>query len=304
MVNLFQNHSRSFEHNRYVYPVVSRRARGLSIGVDPMPRCCSFRCIYCSEFGALAGPPPEAAALGAAPAARECGDIDLDRLRRELEEMLAMILGGEIFAHPPFGETPAAYRRLNDIALSGSGEPTLSPAFEEVCALIRELGEAVRGAGPGRWPSPKAVLITNATALHLPAVQRGIDALGKATSEIWAKLDAGTPEHYAAVNRSRVCFEQVLDNLLMTGRRRGIVIQALFGEIDGRPPEAREIEAWLGRLANLRAGGARIDGVQVYTVARATPQAAIRALPDQALQAIARRAEALGFTASWFGSGA
>lgn len=299
MTNLFQSHSRSFEHNRYVYPVVSRRARGLSIGVDLTPQCCTFRCVYCSEFGARAAPPPDAAA----PGVDDQSAIDLERLKGELERMLSAILSGEIFARPPFDGTPAAYRRLNDIALSGSGEPTLSPAFEEVCALIREVGDAVRGSGAGQWPLPKAVLITNATALHLPRVRRGIDALGEGGSEIWAKLDAGTPERYAAMNRSRIPFERILDNLLMTGRRQGLVIQSLFGELDEEPPTAREIDAWLDRLEELRAGGARIDGVQVYTVARATAEPTIRALPDQALQAIAQRAIDLGFRAAWFGSG-
>ena len=303
MVNLFQNHSRAFEHNRYVYPVVSRRSRGLSIGIDLTPQCCTFRCVYCSEFGARAAPPLDAPALAsAAIGARGQGAIELDHLKRELEEMLAAILSEKIFAHPPFDETPAAYRRLNDIALSGSGEPTLSPSFEAVCALIREVSDAVRGQGAGQWPIPKAVLITNATALHLPGVQRGLDALERTGSEIWAKLDAGTPERYAAMNRSLIPFERVLDNLLMTGQRRSLVIQSLFGELDGQPPAAREIDAWLARLQDLRSGGARIDGVQVYTVARATAEPTIRALPDRALQAIARRAEDLGFQAAWFGS--
>lgn len=303
MVNLFQSHSRSFEDNRHVYPVVSRRARGMSIGVDLCPGRCTFRCVYCSEFGALTSPPSDVPTHCAEQAR---GGIDLDLLRRELTAMLAAILGGEIFLHPPFDETPDAYRRLNDIALSGSGEPTLSPAFEAACALIGELGQAVRGQAPGQWPHPKLVLITNATALHLPSVWRGLDALraqGAMEAEIWAKLDAGTEAHYAAMNRARVPLDRVLQNLLTAGRRHRLVIQSLFGELDGRPPSADEIDAWLDRLDALRQGGADIAGVQVYTVARQTAEPTIRALSDEALVAIAERVRSRGFVADWFGSG-
>ncbi len=310
MVNLFQSHSRSFEHNRHVYPVVSRRARGMSIGVDLCPGRCTFRCVYCSEFGALTSPPAELPTD--AERVSQCAGrgtdkgIDLELLRHELTAMLAAILGGEIFLHPPFDETPDAYRRLNDIALSGSGEPTLSPAFEAACALIGELGQAVRGQAPGQWPHPKLVLITNATALCLPSVWRGLDALsasGAMEAEIWAKLDAGTTTHYAAMNRARVPFDRVLQNLLAAGQRHRIVIQSLFGELDGRPPSTDEIDAWLERLEALRQGGADIAGVQVYTVARKTAEPTIRALPDEALMAIAERVRTRGFAADWFGCG-
>lgn len=303
MVNLFQSHSRSFEDNRHVYPVVSRRARGMSIGVDLCPGRCTFRCVYCSEFGALTSPPSDVPTRSDGQAR---GGIDLDLLRRELTAMLAAILGGEIFLHPPFDETPDAYRRLNDIALSGSGEPTLSSAFEAACALIGELGQSVRGQEPGKWPRPKLVLITNATALHLPSVWRGLDALraqGAMEAEIWAKLDAGTEAHYAAMNRARVPLDRVLQNLLTAGRRHRLVIQSLFGELDGLPPSADEIDAWLDRLDALRQGGADIAGVQVYTVARQTAEPTIRALSDEALVAIAERVRSRGFVADWFGSG-
>src|ERR1041384_5902109 len=47
-VPLFTQHSRSWRENRYVYPVVSRRSKGLSIGVNLNPdKVCNFDCIYC-----------------------------------------------------------------------------------------------------------------------------------------------------------------------------------------------------------------------------------------------------------------
>src|ERR1700749_4155039 len=45
---LHTDHTRLFEHNRFVYPVLSRRSGGISIGVNLNPdKVCNFDCIYC-----------------------------------------------------------------------------------------------------------------------------------------------------------------------------------------------------------------------------------------------------------------
>ena len=47
----FKDHRRELDANRYVYAVVSRRARGLSIGVNINPdKACNFACPY-NGFG-------------------------------------------------------------------------------------------------------------------------------------------------------------------------------------------------------------------------------------------------------------
>ena len=66
--SLFQSHPRKFEANRYVYPVLSRRAGGISIGVNlNLDKICNFHCVYCQvnrgepgekEFVELAAAPP------------------------------------------------------------------------------------------------------------------------------------------------------------------------------------------------------------------------------------------------------
>ena len=44
----FASHPRTFAENRYVYPVVSRRAGGISIGVNlNLDKVCNFDCVYC-----------------------------------------------------------------------------------------------------------------------------------------------------------------------------------------------------------------------------------------------------------------
>ena len=45
---IHQEHPRSFEQFRFVYPVVSRRSGGVSIVVNLNPdTTCNFDCVYC-----------------------------------------------------------------------------------------------------------------------------------------------------------------------------------------------------------------------------------------------------------------
>src|SRR4051812_36713452 len=139
---LFTQHSRSWQTNRYVYPVISRRSKGLSIGVNLNPdKACNFDCVYCSVDRTLP--------------AKERG-VDLEVLGAELGHLLDLAASGELFAHGPLGETPTALRRLNDVAFSGDGEPTSFPRFGDACRLAAEL-IAARGL------ACKVVTITNAT---------------------------------------------------------------------------------------------------------------------------------------------
>ncbi len=51
---LVQNHARRFRDRQYVYPVVSRRSGGLSLGVNLSPSArCNFACVYCQVLGEL-----------------------------------------------------------------------------------------------------------------------------------------------------------------------------------------------------------------------------------------------------------
>jgi len=114
---LFTDHARSFSACRYVYPVVSRRAQGVSIGVDLSPtHLCTFRCVYCQITREAATKEVADPAEAATPA------IDLDLLREEVGAMVEAVTTGRLFEAPRFAETPQPLRRLNDIALSGSGE--------------------------------------------------------------------------------------------------------------------------------------------------------------------------------------
>jgi len=245
---LFAKHKSEFAENRYVYPVLSRRAGGISIGVNlNLNKFCTFHCVYCQVDHTEPGKPET---------------VDPARLAEELDAMLEEVTSGNIFQGPQFGNTPQHLRRLHDIAFSGDGEPTACAEFEaavEVCA------EALRRRN---LDDVKLVLITNASLLHQPRVQKALETIDAVGGEIWAKLDAGTEDYYRTVDRSDVPWRRILDNLRDAAQRRPIVIQTLFSRLHDEPPSPAEIEAYCDRLQEIVAAGGRIKLVQIHTIAR------------------------------------
>ncbi len=133
----------------------------------------------------------------------------MDRLRAELDEMLSFVSSEGTFEHPSFADLDSEKRKVRDLAFSGDGEPTSCPEFVRAVEVAAE-ARRVRGL----WPV-KLVLITNATLLDRPEVQKGLEILDQNNGEIWAKLDAGTAEYYSLIARTKIPFRRVLDNILL-----------------------------------------------------------------------------------------
>ena len=197
--------------------------------------------------------------------------------------MLELVTSGQLYLSPPFSEAPLELRRLNDIAFSGDGEPTTYRNFDEIIRRCAEL-KAARGLDP-----VKMVLITNASMFHRPVVQAGLAILDQNQGEIWGKLDAGTADYYHLIDRTKIPFQQILDNLLLAAKTRPIVIQSLFMSVNGEPPSEQEIEQYVERLKEIVAGGGQIKLVQVYTVARRPTESYVKSLSDQAVDSIAQK---------------
>lgn len=54
------DHSRDIAGLKYVYPVISRRAGGLSIGINfNTNNACNWRCVYCQVPDLVRGAAPE-----------------------------------------------------------------------------------------------------------------------------------------------------------------------------------------------------------------------------------------------------
>lgn len=266
-----ESHPRIWQSNRYVYPVISRRSGGLSIGVNLNPdKRCNFDCIYCSVDRRIPG---------------DVAPVDVRVMALELGVMLDQAGSGDLFQMPPFSQVTPELRRLNDIAFSGDGEPTSHPELLECCKIAKAALDARNLA------SVKIILISNATLLHRPRVQKALEFLDGCKSEIWAKLDAGTPEYYATVDRSAFSFAQLLENIAACARRRPIVIQSLFMKIDGVPPAPEEVDAYGRRLADIIEMGGKLRRVQLYTVARQPAVPSVSPLNFQELQSIAEAVE-------------
>jgi len=270
----FVDHRRELGENRYVYPVISRRSRGLSVGVNLNPdKACNFDCPYCQVDRTVA------------PRWRS---VDAAVLEAELDALLALAAGGDLWSIPPFDTAAPALRRVNDVAFAGDGEPTAFKGFGEAVELVGRL-LARHGLA-----EVKPIVLTNATLFHRPAVSDALQRLHDLGGEIWAKLDAGTEAYFQRVDGTRLPFGRVLRNLGDAARRWPLVIQAMFHAFDGVPPSEAELDAWAGRLADILAGGGRLKLVQVYTVARAPAEPSVGALERAALEAAAARVERLG----------
>ncbi|MBI1751913.1 MAG: radical SAM protein [Acidobacteria bacterium] len=267
LIKAHLDHKRVWRDFDYCYPVISRRSHGVSLGVNLNPdKVCNFDCVYC-EVDRLSPPKRK--------------DLDLDQLDRELGVLLDLTASGGIYDVPPFDSARPEHRRLNDIAFSGDGEPTTVREFPEAVARVARL-KAHRGLD-----QVKLVLITDSSRLQAPEVVKGLDTLMANQGEIWAKLDAGTEAYYREICRSKVPFERILDNLLATARRWPTVIQTLFLEWKGQGPDDAELEAYCQRLERLQREGGQLQAVQLYTVARPTPEPEARPLRRPDMDAIA-----------------
>ncbi|MCU0726145.1 MAG: radical SAM protein [Planctomycetes bacterium] len=283
-IRAFLSHPRSHERNLYVYPVLSRRARGLSLGVNLSPhKACNMDCVYCQVDRTVPG---------------ATGTVDLEVVERELRDLLSRAVSGEIFAEEPFRPAPERLRRLADVAFSGDGEPTSFRGFPEACLRVVRVKETCG------VPDLPVRIITNAIDLDREEVREALRFLDGRGGEVWAKLDAGTEEHFRRVARTATPFAKILRNITETARERPVVIQSLFCRLDGAPPPGAEIDAWLGRLGDILGGGGRIDLVQVYTTARPPAERFVSPLSLEELEGIAARVRsALGLRADAYGPG-
>lgn len=259
-------HSRHYRDNRFVYPVLSRRSKGISLGVNLNPdKVCNFDCIYCQVDRRTEA---------------ETDFVDLHLVLDELRHLLEIASNGQLYADEPFCHVPDHLRRLNDIAFSGDGEPTTYRNFDDIIAQVAALKDEMG------LQLTKLVLITNASMFHRPVVQRGLELLDQHQGEIWAKLDAGTADYYHLIDRTRIPFQQILDNITSAAKLRPLVIQSLFMRVNGDPPTAAELDAFCDRLNEILAAGGQLSLVQIYTVSRRPAESYVASLTNEEVDSI------------------
>lgn len=266
---LHSQHQRTYHDNKFVYPVLSRRSRGISIGINLNPdKICNFDCIYCQ--------------VDRREESETCF-VGTEQLIQELDHMLKFVLSGELYQDPKFSEVPAELRRLNDIAFSGDGEPTTYRNFDQIVKDVAALKRKHSAS------DVKMVLISNASMFHRAGTQAALAIFDENQGEIWAKLDAGTEDYFKTIDRTKIRFSQVLDNLQLAAEQRPIVIQSLFMQVNQQPPSNEEIDAYCSRLTQIVQAGGKIKLVQVYTIARRTAEEYVSSLSIPQVDEIARK---------------
>ena len=270
----FENHNRDVMGLTHVYPVVSRRAAGVSIGINlNINNACNWACVYCQVPNLTRGAAP---------------DLDLELLRNELDLMLTEVTSG------PFMQTYVAegLRRLNDVAFSGNGEPTSARRFEEAVGVAIE---ALRVHG--LLGKIKLVVITNGSLALRPGVQRAFKAMAAANGEIWFKVDRGRTEDIQRINNIRLAPELILKRLAAAAAACPTWVQTCMVAWDGAPPSPAETDAYMGLLQEALARQIPLRGVLLYSLARPSyqPEASrIAALPLPWLEALGARIAGLG----------
>ncbi|MBK9160254.1 MAG: radical SAM protein [Nitrosomonadales bacterium] len=267
-------HGRDNAELRYVYPVVSRRAGGVSVGINlNTNNACNWRCLYCQVPDLQRGSAPH---------------VDLLLLESELRWFLKELLYGNFMQE----RVPEKVRRINDIALSGNGESTSAAEFAQVIELI---GRVRRDSGLPE--EVKTVLITNGSLLYREEVREGIRRMAQLNGEVWFKLDRASEAGMQRVNDIRMTLDKVRSNLTASIQLCPTWLQTCWFALDGTPPSRQDEDDYLEFLAGLLRDGDRPQGVLLYGLARPSmqPEAPrLSALSNEQIEAFATRIRALG----------
>jgi len=243
------DHSRDSAGFTYVYPVISRRAGGVSIGINLNPNnACNWRCVYCQVPELKRGSAPR---------------IDLNRLETELRSFLHQLTAGDYLQQ----HVPPEMRKIHDIALSGNGEPTSAKEFDQVIELIGQIKKDF--ALPADL---KIVLITNGSLIHRPAVQAGLKRMGELNGEIWFKFDRASAKERQRINNTSISLKKIREYLAIASALCPTWLQTCVFQLDNEPPSLEEVNAYLSFLQQLRDDQIRIQGVLLYGIARPSLQ--------------------------------
>lgn len=269
------DHNRDVVGLKYVYPVISRRAGGLSIGVNfNTNHACNWRCVYCQVPNLQ---------RGSAPA------LDFKLLDQELRFFLDEVLQGDFYQH---FEVPADQRVIKDIAISGNGEPTSVEGFAQAIKMIADIA-----LEKGIFPASHFVLISNGSLLHKTAVQAGLAELNRHGGEVWFKLDRATMAGRRRINDCRESNETVLEHLaIAAGLCRTRIQTCLLNYGDVRWDESEQ-QAYLTLLRKAKQR-CNVDEVMLYSIARQSQQTEadlLEKISATDMLAFAERVKSLGY---------
>jgi wyosine [tRNA(Phe)-imidazoG37] synthetase (radical SAM superfamily) len=271
-------HSRDVAGLKYVYPVLSRRAGGLSIGINfNSNNACNWRCVYCQVPGLQRGTAPE---------------LDFELLADELNFFLHKVLFGDFYER---FNVPEHQRVIKDIAISGNGEPTSLNQFDKAVELIAKVaGEK------GVLPDSHFVLITNGSLLHQAKVQRGLKQLNRFGGEVWFKFDSATQQGRKQINQCSETNQKVFEHLRISTSLCKTKLQTCLLNYKQVFWTQTERNAYLQILQQLK-GDCLIDEVMLYSIARQSQQPEakyLQKIPRAEMLQFAEQIQELGYKVS------
>jgi wyosine [tRNA(Phe)-imidazoG37] synthetase (radical SAM superfamily) len=272
------SHDRDVAGLKYVYPVLSRRAGGLSIGINfNTNNACNWRCIYCQVPNLIKGAAPE---------------LDLALLEEELRFFLNDVQHGDFYRR---FQVESEHQAIKDIAISGNGEPTSVKDFVKAISLIGDIATA-----SGVFPASRFVLITNGSLIHQQKVREGLWALNSYGGEVWFKFDSATKQRRTMINETAQSVKTSLENIRMSSTLCATKLQTCLFDYAGQGWPDTEKQAYLAALKNLKAT-TDVREILLYTLARPSmqPEASrLAALSPEVMNAVAEEIRQLGFVVS------
>jgi len=236
-----QDHSRIFNGFTYVYPVLSRRSGGISLGINlNINNACNWRCVYCQVDGLVRGKPSM---------------IDLVSFEAELDYMLNLIVNTSFVND----YAPEGLQRFNDISLSGNGEPTLSPQLGQVLVIVEKLKIKYK------LDNIKLIVISNGSRVDETLVRTSLAKMSELNGEMWFKIDATNSDDIAKVNQVELSTDSIKKRLAIAVSIIPTKIQTcVFRDKLGKYNISDFAQYW----AILQDNAIHIRSVMLYSIAR------------------------------------
>ena len=262
-------HDRNIFQGKYIYPVVSRRAGGLSLGINLNTNsACNWQCIYCEVPNLVRGKPEP---------------INLQELENELDYWLDQIINQSFLSQYTKSQT-----EFKDIAFSGNGEPTASKQFKDVVGiLIKKISEY-------RLDQKITIrLITNGSYMSNIVIQESLSLIRNINREIWFKIDSVNKADIRTVNQVNLSLVTIKKNLEAALNNSPTIIQTCFCKLNEKLPSSESLGEYINFLKPYEN---KIKGIHLYSLARLSEQPSknkLRRLTKSELEVIASKIKVL-----------
>ena len=263
------NHDRNIFNSKYIYPVVSRRSMGLSLGINlNTNNACNWQCIYCQVSDLTRGKPEK---------------IDLKLLENELDKWLEDIVNGSFL-----NECASHIVDFKDIAFSGNGEPTATPEFEPIVKIVLEKIDKFQLS-----KTIKLRLITNGSYLNKKNIQHGLEHMKSVDHEVWFKIDHVNPKEALKINRINLSIASLRKNLQSAISISPTIVQTCLLKINKKLPSDDFVNEYIKFLDPY---ASQLKAIHLYSMVRPSQQKTdlqIDALDKSELQIIADKMNVL-----------